>query len=691
MRRKRRILFYSIFGAIVLAIFILLISANRIVKNKLENILQHDLPENMVGSYQDITVSTFTGSLSINNPVFKLKNKNSEEEHTFLEAKEIRVGYINYRKLLFDDELDIGKISIDGLFVKHYKHRVIKNDDKEASNLDMAVIIKKVKFTHASFEIYEGEQDSLEYAGSDIDFTIKEFEVNPESLKRKIPVKYESVYLEGNTFFIKTSPEEHITLENVIIDNQTISLNNIVYAVEKNQKEDADFEDYFDLNIPSLIIHEFDFDSFENEDVIIKSQGITIDSPDFVFYQKKKEEKKEPDKTDTKTDTISKSKFPFHIALDSLKIENGHVKLINILEDNKEELQLESSNLRIKLEELIVDANTVSEKIPFSHKTLFFNGSNLFVKAGDYENLTVENINIENNSVEIRELHFQTKYSRAELSRIIPVERDHYNISTPSLFIENFDYGFKNEEDFYANIDKLILTTPNVDIYRDKLVRDDNSFKPLYSRSIRELPFDLMVDSIQIKDAYVQYTERTHAENTGGIVSFKDLNAKISNVGNTYRAPEKTNILVTALFMDHAPLKANWSFDVQNTNDAFVFKGELSRFNVKEMNRFTINNIRTRVDGYISKTYFTIDGNNNRSRTDMKIDYKNLHVEILKENSKETRKFLTDAANLFLKAKDIGKKEGFRDGSGEADRHKTQSVFNQLWISVQSALKKTII
>lgn len=688
MRKKRRIIFYSVFGILVLGIFILLISANRIVKNKLQYILQNDLPENVEGSYKDITVSTFTGSLSINDPVFTLKNKDSDEEHTFLEAKEIRVSNVNYRKLLFHDELEIGKISVDGLFVKHYKNRVIKNEEKEQTGLDMAITIKKVALTRAGFEIYEGEQDSLSFAGNDIDFTIKEFEVNPEILQRKIPVKYSSVYAEGNTFFIKTSPEEQFTLENIVVDNQNITFNNIQYTSDKFQKASLDLKDYFALNIQTIAIHEFNFESFESEEALIKSQGITIDSPDFKLFQKKK---KEPEKAGKKPDTVSEIKFPFQIVLDSLKIKNGHVQLFNLLDDNKEELQMETTGLTMKMEFLTWDENTMKKKIPFDYKTLFFNGNKLFVKAGDYENLTVENIKIENNSVELTDLLFKTKYSRAELSRIIPVERDHYNISTPSVVIENFEYGFKNEENFFTRINKIILGTPHVDIYRDKLVRDDNTFKPLYSRSIRELPFDLTVDSIRIQDAYVQYTERTHAENTGGIVSFKDLNASISNVSNTYKAPEKTKILVTTLFMDHAPLKADWSFDVQNLNDAFVFKGELSRFNVKELNRFTLNNIRVGVDGYISKTYFTIDGNNNRSKTDMKINYRNLKVDIQKKDSKETRKFLSGAANLFLRAKDIGKKEGFRDGTGEAERHKTQSVFNQLWISVQSALKKTII
>lgn len=687
MSEKTKIIFYSVFGFVVLAIFIVLISANRIVKNKLENILQNDLPETVDGSYKDITVNTFTGSLSINKPVFKLKNQKGEE-HTFLEAEEIRVGNVNYRKILFNDELDIGKISVDGLFVKHYKDRNPENDNNEKPDLDISVIIKKVELSNSGFEVYEGKNDSLILAGNDIGFSIREFEIDPEILKRKIPVKFKSVQAEGNTFFIKTSSEESLTLDNLIIDNQNITFNNIEYSTVQSRKNQSEIKDYFDFNAKSLIIHEFDFESFENENTIIKSEGITLDTPDIIFYQKKENKEQENEK---EKDSISDTKFPFEIVLDSLNIKNGHIQLVNILDNEEQETQLESHDLMVKLTEIAINEKTVLNKIPFDFHSLDVQGEKISVRAGDYENLTVEHLKIADNSIELSDLLFKTKYSRAELSRIIPVERDHYNISTPLVRIENFDYGFKEEEHFFSNIDKIILNTPNVDIYRDKLVRDDNSFKPLYSRSIRNLPFDLNVDSIQIKDAYVQYTERTHSENNGGTISFKDLNAKISKVSNTYTAPEKTQILVTALFMDHAPLKTDWSFDVQNPNDAFIFKAELSRFNVKEMNRFTVANIRTKVDGYISKTYFTIDGNNNNSRTDMKINYKNLKVEILKKDSRETRKFLSGVANLFLKSKDIGKKDGFRDGTGETDRSKTQSVFNQLWISVQSALKKTVI
>lgn len=678
MSKRRRIIFYSLFGIIVLTVFILLITANSIVKNKLENILQNELPENVTGKYENISVSTFTGSLSIKKPFYIIKNEEDGKDHTFIGAEEIKVGNVNYIKLLFNDELIIGKISFDRLLIKHYKDLFIKSEEKKKPDLTINIHIKKVLFVQSGFEVYEGKSDSLSIAGNDIDLTIEDFEVNDEIIQRKIPIEYKDIQSEGGTVFIKTSTTENISIENYVIKNDKFKFNNIKYHSQNTKSKN-----HFDLDINSLTIENFDFESFEKKDFFIKSEGITFDSPNFIFYNNG--EKQE----NRKLENISIKDFPFNIEIDSFKIKQATAKIINIFENSENQLQLQTANLSLALEHISLNTETLKNKIPFDFQTVFVNADSIFVRAGDYENLTIEKLKVQNKDIEITDLLFKTKYSRAELSRIIPVERDHYNISVPSLFINNFDHGFK-EENFFTDVKKITLTTPNVDIYRDKLVRDDNSFKPLYSRSLRELPFNLTVDSVRIKDAYIQYTERTHSENNGGIISFKNFNAKISDAGNTHVAPNKTQILVDALFMDHAPLKADWSFNVQNKNDAFVFKAELSNFDVKQINRFTEANIRTRVDGFISKTYFTIDGNNENSKTDMKIKYSDLKVDILKKDSKETRRFLTGVANLFLRTKDIGK-EGFRDGTGETERSKTQSVFNQLWISAQSALKKTII
>lgn len=692
MGKRTRIILYSFFGFVILVVLVILIAGNSIVKNKLENYIQHDLPENIMGSYDDISVKIFAGSVSIDKPVVILKNKDDGQEHTFIKADKISVSDISYRKLLFSNKIVIGKISINKPFVRHYKDRVVENQEKESSEFDKSIIVKEVQIARATIETYEGKNDSLALGANDISVNFKNLEVNESTIKRKIPLIYDSFEAEGESFFIKSTAYENLTFERFRIEHQDITINNIRYFTKFTRQQlseiDPEKREFFDLDIKSLAVHQFDFESLENEDLSFKSAGISIDSPDFTFYINKVTTTDDPEET---SDTLSNKIFPYDIALDSLKISNAKIQLIDVLRDDKESVQLETENLTLKINDITVNAETVARKIPLDYGFIAANGDSVFVNAGTYENLTIKSFSISDHTIKLNDLLFKTKYSRLELSRIIPVERDHYDLSIPMVSIENFDFGFADENRFFAKLHKIVINTPNLNVYRDKLVRDDRSFKPLYARSLRQLPFDLTVDSIKINDGNIKYTERTQAENNGGFVSFKNVNADIARVGNTFAASEKTVILVNAFFMDQAPLKAEWSFDVQNQNDQFVFKGELGRLDAKRMNNFTEPNLRVRMEGLVQKTYFTIDGNNNNSKTDMKMSYSDFKVEILKKNNRETRKFLSGVANLFLDIRKIKTDRKFRDGSGEADRNKTQSVFNQLWISVESALKNIIL
>lgn len=508
-KRRQRVL-YSLIGFLALVLLIVLIAGNKIAKNKLEQSIQNNLPENISISYNDISVNILTGSLSVNQPSIVLKNKKDSKKHTFFEAEKITTNDFSYVEFLFSNKIVIGQMAVETPNIKHYKERANRGDDNEKPELDKPVVLKKVQLKQAAVDIYSGESDSL---------------------------------------------------------------------------------------------------------------------------------------------------------------------------------ILSANNVSVLFKNLTANKSTVNSKIPIHYESLEANGNAIFIQANDYENLTVQSFSVSDKNIKFNNLLFKTKYTKTELSRIIPVERDHYDLRIPMLSIENFDYGFEDENRFFTTVHQISINNPNLNVFRDKLVEDDKSFKPLYARSLREIPFNLTVGSIKINDGAIKYTERTQPENKGGFVSFKNLNANISNIGNTY-THKKTVLNVNALFMDEAPLKVEWSFDVQNQNDHFVFKGELGHLNAKKMNNFTVPNLKIDMNGIVHKTYFTIDGNNDDSKTDMKIKYSDLKVEILKKDQSEVRKFLSDVANLFIKTK---KDDGFKEGVGETERNKTQSVFNQLWISVESALKKIIL
>ena len=386
--------------------------------------------------------------------------------------------------------------------------------------------------------------------------------------------------------------------------------------------------------------------------------------------------------------TNQETKIKKPIFVDRLQL--NHTKLA-IYENGKDSTKLYTQNFSFEINGIEVNAETINRKIPFEYKEVLAKGDSIFVKANPYDNLSIKSFSIENKNIVLNELRYYTKYSRAELSRIIPVEQDHYDLTINSVEVADFDFGLKKDTVFFAKSKKISINTPSLDIYRDKLVTDDPSIKPLYSRSLRELTFDLTVDSVKINEAYLKYEEKVHKENSGGHIQFKNLNADISNLSNTYESPEKTDIKIKAHFMDNTPLSIDWSFDVQNPQDQFVFKANVETLEAEKMNRFTEPNLKVRLEGKANKTYFTVYGNDDNSRTDLKIHYSDFRVTVLKKDGKKKNKFLSTVANILVSKDSEKKDEKFKEGTGEATRDKTKSVFNFLWISVKSGLQKTIM
>lgn len=515
MNRTGKIIVYILIfiGIIVL---ILSLTANSILKSKVEDSIKEGLPAHIISSYEEITVRTLDGSVYIKSPSFTIKNKTDSIAHTFLNADNLKIEGFSYWDYLFHKRIHINRILLENPSTIHYKARLVADTvpEKNSPEIKKPLFVEELKIQNSRLAIYDKEKDSTKLFIQDFSFQISEVEVNDNTIKSKIPLVYKNITAKGDSIFVKANPYENLVLQSFSVENSEISLNNLA---------------------------------------------------------------------------------------------------------------------------------------------------------------------------------FKTKYSRSELSRMISVERDHFDLTIKSLSLQDFDFGYKSDSLFFVDTKKIILNAPALDIYRDKLVADDMSIKPLYSKALRELPFDLTVDSVKINKGFLKYEEKVQEENSGGAIQFKNLAANISNLSNTYSEPETTDIKINAIFMDNTPLSIDWNFNVQNLHDQFIFKANIGSLKAENMNRFTEPNLKVRLEGVAEKTFFTIDGNNENSKTDLKIHFSDFKVTILQKDGKKKNKFLSAVVNIFVSKDSEKKDDKFKEGSGVATRDKTKSVFNQLWNSVKSALSNTIM
>lgn len=384
------------------------------------------------------------------------------------------------------------------------------------------------------------------------------------------------------------------------------------------------------------------------------------------------------------TKCYNEASFDETIEIGAIQIMNAQLEIFNIANESTI-LKVEDFNL--KVEAITANSEIFKRKVPVLFKDYQVEFKNMFYAMNAFENLMIEQAYLDAHLYKIENLAIKTKYSPEDLSNQISMERDHFNLAIDSLLVKNHEFGIRNDSIFYFDSKQVDVFQPNFKIYRDKLVEDDPAYKPLYSKSLRNLNFNLLLENVNLHDAAIIYTEKVREETTGGILQFSNLKAKIENLGNVLANEDITAASIEGVFMENTPIKVDWNFNVKDLNDEFIFKAEIGKLNASHMNQFMEPNLNIRLNGEVEQTYFTINGNDHKSRIDLKLNYENFDVVVLKQDGKGKNKFLSAVVNLFV-SKDSNKQENdFRHGNAaEVERDNTKSVFNYLWLNIKDGL-----
>ncbi len=429
------------------------------------------------------------------------------------------------------------------------------------------------------------------------------------------------------------------------------------------------------LEMDSLIVDGFGYwDFFLNEKITVES--IQLRHPKLIYYHNPLIDKK--DYQDSKLEQLK-----HNVVVKRVNVQSGEFTILDFETDS---LLLKAENFTMNVMGLRLDENTLKDKIPFEFKEYNVHFKNLFFQLNDYENIEIKSSKLTTKELNFSNLKLYTKYSKQKLTRMIPVERDHFDIDIKSIVLIDQEFGYKQDSLFYFSSPKVEFNNPTMSIYRNKLVADDNTIKSLYSKMLRNLNFDLTLSNVAIRNAAINYTEKVKADAAAGEIDFSKLNANISNLSNTYKSPEKTTININAKFMKETPIEIEWYFDVNDVNDHFIFKADIGKLNANKMNNFTEPNLNVRLEGEIYKTYFTVDGYDSTSTVDLKLNYEDFKVVVMQKNEQKKNKFMSAVVNIFIDKNSDEQKNRFRNGSAKVERNRTKSVFNFLWLNAKQGL-----
>src|SRR5690606_15021181 len=247
-----------------------------------------------------------------------------------------------------------------------------------------------------------------------------------------------------------------------------------------------------------------------------------------------------------------KQPFKKTIEIKAIEIIDGNVAVFDVANDS---LLLKSEQMDFKANNIAIGKSDLDQKPSVAVHDYHLTFSNLFYRLNDYEHGFVKYADFNTDFYKVEPLTLKTKYSQELLAKQTSVESDHFDLTIDSIKVENHDFGIKNDSLFYFESKQVDFHQPKLNIYRDKLVADDLSYKPLYSKSLRNLNLDVAFEKVFLHNAAIVYTEKVKEDTKGGRLEFSNLNAEITNLGNVYKSAEElTSVDIDAIFMENTPI-----------------------------------------------------------------------------------------------------------------------------------------
>ncbi len=369
------------------------------------------------------------------------------------------------------------------------------------------------------------------------------------------------------------------------------------------------------------------------------------------------------------------------IGIETIRIKNGSVKAK--WRNGKRNLQLDSLHLKLTGGE--TDPEIINAKIPFRFASLNYGFKNLRSTINEFEELKIKETTFSDQKFTLADLNLNTKLSKDQLSKQISFERDHIGLKLPMLLMTK-PILYYEQDSLFINVPNTDINGLSLDIFRDKNLPDDMTYKPLYAKVLRNLPLRIMLDTITISNSTVVYEEEARHKTKAGELRFENVGGQITNVSNFSSQEKDLEISLVSSLMGKGRLALNWAFNVNNPNQRFLASGSLLDFDTSSLNDFLQPNLRVRTEGDIQNLYFTIDGDEHTAIGDVKMRYHDFKFSVMERDKLRVNKLITFIGNLFVDDGSRADENGYRYGTLQVERHPNKSFFNYLWISLQDGI-----
>ncbi|MEG9327165.1 hypothetical protein V6B16_04395 [Salinimicrobium catena] len=340
----------------------------------------------------------------------------------------------------------------------------------------------------------------------------------------------------------------------------------------------------------------------------------------------------------------------------------------------------------LKLSQIKIDSASRGNMLPFKYESYSLKSDSLAVSMNPQHFIAAEEFSVQNGKTSISNFRIIPYYERDEFDRQIPYEKDRIALTVNQITLDTLDFNFKNDT-LHLYDPLLKVTGADLDIYRNKLLPDDERTKTLFSQKIRNSPVKFDFEKIQVNNSKIRYEEKLNETGPPVKVFFTGIEGSVQDLQNINLNAEdfpRTTVDASALFMGETSLTLDWSFNVSNPNEKFLISGEFGTVPGELLNPMLKPSLGMEAEGKLQSVYFTFTGNEEMATGDVRVSYDRFKINIMKDQGRKENKLLSALANLFVDNDGLSEQ---RTHSVEFTRDKTKSFWNYVW----KGLKKGVI
>jgi hypothetical protein len=289
------------------------------------------------------------------------------------------------------------------------------------------------------------------------------------------------------------------------------------------------------------------------------------------------------------------------------------------------------------------------------------------------------------------------RYSREELAMRNTYQKDRLEIKIPhiDLYRIRFDSLIRKK---HVNTERIDIRDFTIENYRDKRLPFSKSNRPpMLPRRLRQLPYRINVDTMNLNNGLATYLEQRGPE--PGVVFFDEIRLSITGITNDPKRWDHDETLIaegTARLMGKGHIHARIQFPLMQQGDTFTCTGNVDDIELKTLNPMVTKILPVTITGgKVEEIHIKeINASGHHASGRMNVHFSGLKFR-LNPNEKGMipaleSAFISWLCTMVIPSRNPNDEGKLRNGIIYYERDPSKGFINYLWKSVWSGIKSTV-